>query len=336
MNGGTLALIVVGAAAITAGSIIVLRPLLARYALARPNARSSHREPTPQGGGIAVVVAVIVVGSGVVFGQQLPDADAGWLALLFGATLLIAILGAIDDIRPIDVTPRLLLQAIAVTLMLAALPSELRVVAALPWWLERALMLIAGLWFVNLTNFMDGIDWMTVVEVVPITAGLAVIGFFGILPMHVTAVALALCGAILGFAPFNKPVARLFLGDVGSLPIGLLMAWLLVTLAASGYLAAALLLPFYYGADATLTLARRLRNGHRAWEAHRDHYYQRATTGGFTVPQVIARVLAINVLLVLLALATVHYDTLAIDIAALAVAVLAVGWLLRRFVRDEP
>jgi UDP-N-acetylmuramyl pentapeptide phosphotransferase/UDP-N-acetylglucosamine-1-phosphate transferase len=334
MDGGTLALIMIGAAAIAAGLIIMLRPLLARYALARPTARSSHREPTPQGGGIAVVIAVVAVVAGAV--QQLPSAGATWLALLFGATALIAILGAVDDIRPIDVTPRLLLQAIAVALMLAALPSELRVIPALPWWLERALMLIAGVWFVNLTNFMDGIDWMTVVEAVPITAGLAVIGMSGALPMHVTVVALALCGATLGFAPFNKPVARLFLGDVGSLPIGLLLAWLLVTLAGSGHLAAALLLPFYYGADATLTLARRLRHGERVWEAHRDHYYQRATAGGFTVTQVVARVLAINVLLMLLAFATVRYDSMAVDLAALAVAVLAVGWLLRTFARGQP
>src|SRR5207253_7261228 len=135
-------------------------------------------------------------------------------------------------------------------------------------------LIVAGVWFVNLTNFMDGLDWMTVAEVVPVTAGLVVIGALGGLPSHGIVLALALGGAMLGFAPFNRPVARLFLGDVGSLPIGLLLCWLLILLAGQGYLAAALLLPLYYLADGTITLLRRIANRERFWEAHRSHLYQ--------------------------------------------------------------
>ena len=105
----------------------------------------------------------------------------------------------------------------------------------------------------------------------------------GALPRDATLVALALCGAMIGFAPFNRPVARLFLGDVGSLPIGLLLGWLLVVLAGSGHFAAALLLPLYYLADATITLLRRLANGEPVWQAHRSHFYQRAMDNGFSV-----------------------------------------------------
>ena len=101
----------------------------------------------------------------------------------------------------------------------------------LPWTIERALLLVAGLWLVNLVNFMDGIDWMTVAEVVPVTGGVALVGALGALPPQALIVALALNGAMLGFAPFNRPVARLFLGDVGSLPIGLLLFWLLLLVA---------------------------------------------------------------------------------------------------------
>ncbi len=75
---------------------------------------------------------------------------------------------------------------------------------------------------------MDGIDWMMVAEVVPVTAGVALVGALGALPAEGLVVALALNGAMLGFAPFNRPVARLFLGDMGSLPTALLLAWLLV------------------------------------------------------------------------------------------------------------
>jgi len=81
---------------------------------------------------------------------------------------------------------------------------------------------------------MDGLDWMTAAEVVPIAAALAVIGLFGPLPPAAIIVSLALCGAMIGFGYFNRPVAKLFLGDVGSLPIGLLLGWLLVLLAGNG------------------------------------------------------------------------------------------------------
>src|SRR6185312_180888 len=146
-----------------------------------------------------------------------------------------------DDIRPLDAWPRLIMQAIAVVVVVAAaLPAELRVIPLLPWWVERVLMTIAVLWLVNLVNFMDGIDWMTVAEVVPVTAALTYLGWRGALPADATTVAVVLCGAMLGFAPFNKPVAQLFLGDVGSLPIGLLLGWLLVRLA-ENHLAAAVL-----------------------------------------------------------------------------------------------
>src|SRR5262249_61529447 len=84
----------------------------------------------------------------------------------------------------------------------------------------------------DLVNFMDGIDWMTVAEVVPVTAALWIASWFGALTPVDAALAIAVAGAMLGFAPFNRPVARLFLGDVGSLPLGLLLFWLLLRLAA--------------------------------------------------------------------------------------------------------
>ena len=113
----------------------------------------------------------------------------------------------------------------------------------------------------NLVNFMDGIDWMTVAEVVPLTVGTHHFRIDGCTSREATLVALTLCGAMIGFAPFNRPVAQLFLGDVGSLPIGLLLGWLLILLAGGGHFAAALLLPLYYLADATITLLRRLVEG---------------------------------------------------------------------------
>lgn len=321
------------ACVICAMLIVLLRPLLQRYALARPNARSSHSVPTPQGGGVAVIAAVVasVAISISLFGTT---ADSVLLAVLASAVFL-AFVGAYDDLRTMPVLPRLLMQAAAVGIVLAALPAEFRLVSVLPVWAERILLLIGGLWFVNLVNFMDGLDWITAAEVVPVMAALALFGFYGQLPLGPTLVALALCGAMIGFAPFNKPVAKLFLGDVGSLPIGLLMGWCLLQLAGSGHLVAALLLPLYYLADATLTLLKRLMRGEAIWVAHRSHFYQQATNNGFSVMQVVGEVFVLNIVLAGLAAVTIWQKSPYVQGITLALGAAAVALVLGRFSRKR-
>jgi UDP-N-acetylmuramyl pentapeptide phosphotransferase/UDP-N-acetylglucosamine-1-phosphate transferase len=315
--------------------IVVLRPWLQRYTLAEPNARSSHKIPTPQGGGIAVVAATIAVSYGVLLFFAAGAANTIALAILLAAIILIAGVGVAADIRAIDIAPRLLLQALAVTAAIYALPEGLRVLPILPRWVECIALVIGGLWFVNLVNFMDGLDLMTVAEVVPITAALAIIGFLGLLPPSTLVASLALCGAMIGFAFFNRPVAKLFLGDVGSLPIGLIVGWLLVLLAGGGGHAAALLLPLYYLADSTITLIRRAFNGERIWQAHRSHFYQRATNGGFSVTEVVARVFVVNLALCALAVTSVIYRSRLIDAVVLLAGVALVAVLLISFARGR-
>lgn len=332
MTAGTALLIAALAAGLSAGLIWLLHPLLVRYALARPNARSSHVVPTPQGGGIGVIAATLI--AALVGVALLHDMDAGMLAL-FASAILLAVIGAVDDIVTMRALPRLIVQFIAVGAVVSLLPAELRL-TPVPMILERAALTVLGVWAVNLTNFMDGIDWITVAEVVPLTAGLVLFAFFGALPTSACVVAIALLGAILGFAPFNRPVARLFLGDVGSLPIGLLLFWLLVTLAGRGFVIAALLLPLYYLADATITLIRRARRGENIFEAHRSHFYQHATKAGWPVFSVVARVFVANVVLVALALLSAATKTLTVALLILLAGAITVAWLLTWMQRSKP
>ena len=322
--------------AVSAGLIVALRPLLLRYALARPNARSSHTAPTPQGGGIAVVAATLIATwIGVALTAWLMPIGLNRLTVLSIATVLLALVGAVDDIRTLGPLPRLLMHVLAVTTVVATLPADFQVVPQLPVAVERALLVLGGVYFVNIVNFMDGLDLMTVAEVVPIACGFIVLGFNGVDWLPAMLVAIALLGAMLGFAPFNRPVAKLFLGDVGSLPIGLLFGWLMLMLAGQGYIAAAFLLPLYYLADATITLLRRIARRERIWEAHRSHFYQIATTRGFTVPDVVARVFVVNCALVALAvISVVEPDPLA-DLPLVLLGTAIVGWLLATFARGK-
>lgn len=333
---GVFGVVLVMAWAASAGLILALRPWLARYALARPNARSSHMVPTPQGGGIAVVAATLVATwLGVALAGMLMPVGLNRLTVLSVAVVLLALVGAVDDIRTLGAAPRFTIHILAVGLVVALLPADFRVVPALPVPVERALLLLGGVYFVNVTNFMDGLDLMTVAEVVPVTAGVILLGFNGAEWLPAMLVAVALLGAMLGFAPFNRPVGRLFLGDVGSLPIGLLLGWLMLMLAGQGYLAAAILLPLYYLADATVTLARRIARRERIWEAHRSHFYQLATARGFTVAEVIGRVLLVNTALVALALISVVEPEPLVDVPLVLLGAALVGWLLVTFARGK-
>jgi UDP-N-acetylmuramyl pentapeptide phosphotransferase/UDP-N-acetylglucosamine-1-phosphate transferase len=150
-------------------------------------------------------------------------------------------------------------------------------------------------------------------------------------PASATLVAAALCGAMLGFAPFNRPVAKIFLGDVGSLPIGLMLGWCLLQLALHGQFAAALLLPMYYLFDATVTLLRRMARRESFWAAHRSHFYQRATDNGFSVWRVVREVFALNVVLAALAIGSVAAPSAAIKILLLLIGGIATASLMVRF-----
>ncbi|MBA3454751.1 MAG: glycosyl transferase [Deltaproteobacteria bacterium] len=320
--------IALGSALTTAALIHLLRPTLARYALARPNVRSSHRIPTPQGGGIAIVATSL--GATILVSILVPTlAHAPSLAVLLSSTAVLAIVGAADDIVTLRAMPRLACQLIVAAAVIWTIPAELRVVAWLPFLIERVLVVVAITWFINLVNFMDGIDWITVAGVLPVCAGICTLGVMGEAPAIAAVIALAIGGSTVGFAPFNRPVAKLFLGDVGSLPIGLLLGWLLVLVAGSGHLAAAILLPLYHVADATITLARRAARHERIWEAHRTHFYQRATDRGFTVIEIVTRVFVVNLILLGFALLTVVVPSRTMSITALCCGVLVVLGLLR-------
>jgi UDP-N-acetylmuramyl pentapeptide phosphotransferase/UDP-N-acetylglucosamine-1-phosphate transferase len=320
---------VLAAALLSAGMTRAIRPLLLQHALAKPNARSSHRIPTPQGAGIAVIGATLMVTAAIF--ACVGTIDLKIPAAVFGATLFIAMVGLADDVKSIPILPRLILQGVAVGAILFTASSDLRIVPACPLWIERGLLLLAGLWFVNLVNFMDGLDWMTVAEVVPITGAMVVLGSLGEFPVSATIIAAALCGAMVGFAPFNRPVAKIFLGDVGSLPIGILLGWCLLQLAYRQQFAAALLLPLYYLFDATVTLLRRLARREPFWAAHRSHFYQRATDNGFTVLRVVSEVFALNVGLAALAIASIETQSSAINFTFILIGGIAVPMLMYRF-----
>ena len=258
-----------------------------------PTARSSHAADTPRGGGLAVLAIVL---PGWLLGGWLTAGPAP-LALA-GLTAAVAGVSFIDDVRGLSPAVRLPAQLLAVLAGLLALDPAPLFPELLPIGLERGLLAVAWLWFVNLYNFMDGIDGITAVETCALGLGIGLVALATGAGADATVAPWLLAGSAVGFLWWNWAPARLFLGDVGSVPLGFALGWLLLDLAAGGHLAAALILPGYYLLDATVTLLQRVARGETVWQAHKQHAYQRAVQRGLSHSVVAGRIAAANLPLV--------------------------------------
>lgn len=230
-----------------------------RLALDRPNERSLHARPVPRTGGLAVLAGML---TSVAF-----DAAPLWLPLALAAAL--GLVSFIDDLRGLRTVVRLAAHVGAAGIVVWYVTTPLNIVAAL-------CLVLAVAWLTNLYNFMDGSDGLA--------GGMAVIGFgaYAVAAAlagdgSVLALAVAIAFSAAGFLCFNFPPARIFLGDVGSVPLGFLAA----AIGIIGWhgdlwpLWFPLLVFAPFIGDASLTLLRRLFRGERVWHAHREHYYQR-------------------------------------------------------------
>ena len=282
----------------------------------QPNQRSSHDRPRVRGGGLAILPVLVLVWAGAAI--WLSDSPPRLWALVVGLSLLAAI-SWFDDLRDLDIRIRLAAQAVAVLIGLVALGDAAAVFQGwLPAWLAWPLVTLAWLWFVNLFNFMDGIDGISGVECIALGLGMALVAAIGGLNPSLLALPALLAAAVAGFLVWNWHPARIFLGDVGSIPLGYLLAWLLFQLAAEGALAAALILPAYYLADATVTLLRRALRREPFWLPHREHFYQHAVRAGHSHDRIALAVAACNLLLIALALLSLVWPWIALFLAILA------------------
>lgn len=272
----TVGLVIVALATLLA--CVLMTDLIRRFALRHgvldvPNERSSHRKPTPRGGGAAIVVTTSIA-IGLLAWQGVVSRDL--VVALIGGGVAVALVGFLDDRRRLSAGVRLTVHVAAAAWALAWLGGvpPLRMaggVVALGW-AGVVLGTLGIVWVLNLFNFMDGIDG--------IAAGEAVfVAWCGGLLTPDTSAGAAACvlgAASLGFMRWNWPPARIFMGDVGSGYLGYALAVLALATARTNAVAiwVWLILGGVFFVDATVTLLRRLRRGERVYLAHRVHAYQ--------------------------------------------------------------
>ncbi len=272
--------------------IVVTHLAPPHFLAAKSSPRSNHQSHARQLGGLAVVpaLAAAIIVSTWTGTIGLPTGI--WLVL--GAIILFAT-GLIDDARELAVVPKFLLQTVAAVVVVAGLFESLEPIAPLPPLVTGGVIVLVVIWATNLTNFMDGIDLMVVAGIgVPATI-LGLSGFLGLIAFDVpTVLALALAAALLPFAAANRPPASIFLGDNGSLPVGLIAGTIGVGLAVK-YSVAAGALPFaYFIVDTGLTLVERTLAGKNIFSAHSEHAYQIARRSGLSATNIAVQVALVS------------------------------------------
>lgn len=297
--------------------------LAGRGAIATENDRTMHQGAVPKGGGLPLLISAFAAVTALTPVMSLP------LPTLAG-TAILALISWRDDIAPMPAAVRLPIHLAVAALFVLNLPAGVEVFQGLlPFAADRALAIVALAWMMNLYNFMDGINGIAGVETVAISSGYLLLATqTGTIGPN-AAIAAGVLGAAAGFLVWNlRTRPAVFLGDVGSVPLGFLMGALSIDLAVRGYWAAALILPAYFGADATITLLSRVLAGEKPWEAHRTHFYQRAATGFGSHLAVVAAIAVANAVLIAAALWSVSQPLMALSAASLVV-----GIVLWRFSR---
>lgn len=255
--------------------LLIIPLLLRREVIDVPNARSSHRQNAVRGVGLSPLIG-IVVGLGLLI-PSTPFSGAGPVLILAVSALLAAGIGFVEDVSGIPVKYRALLQVLVGSL--AALAVGL--VFAQPWWW----LIVIAIWisgYINVANFMDGVDGLSSLH------GVVVGVFFGFLGKAENLPWLSdsgwiLAAVFLAFLPWNLFRRGTFLGDVGSYLLGAVAAVMAALAIAAGVPVLVALSPLaIYLFDTSTTLAKRVVRGERWFEAHRSHVYQRLTLLGIS------------------------------------------------------
>ena len=279
---------------------LTLTFFIRKYAISReimdiPNSRSSHTVPIPRGGGLAIVMvflcSVLFMGMTSAIGKDLMTALMGGF--------LIALVGWADDHKCLPVLPRIsahFAAALWSVYWLGGFPSiNLGFTTLHLGLMGYPLAVLGTVWMTNLYNFMDGIDGLAGGEAVTVSGGAALLLFTsGNTSMAILCLILAASAA--GFLVFNWPPAKIFMGDVGSGFLGYTFA--VLALASENMtdvpLIAWMVLLSVFIVDATATLVKRILQGKKFTEAHREHGYQRAVQSGFSHRKVTLWITAIN------------------------------------------
>ena len=296
-----------------------------------PAERSNHTTPTPKGAGLIIIPIVVI--STIIFFYLKEKTHYEWISILF-LCFFLGIVSFIDDLKNLTVKSRLLSQIFIVSLSLLiyfeSISSDL---VSLPVVYEKYLplittllfffFLISWMWIINLYNFMDGIDGLTALQVCTVAICVNFLSIFGYINEEYQIFSLILFSVYFAFYKFNKFPAKIFMGDVGSIPSGYLIGFIMIScFLTNGVLLPLIIVNMYYILDSTSTLLIRIVQKKNILKAHSDHFYQKMIRKGYQHSFVIKYIFGLNTILLILSFLSITFPFISFVFSILFTTVL--------------
>lgn len=291
-----------------------------------PSSRRSHDKITPRGGGLAIVIVVMIALSGF---EYITSNNLANSIKILPLLLVIASISFLDDLKAAPILIRLIFHLIcaAFAIFLFSQVNSIHI-------LIYSILVIALSGFINIYNFMDGIDGMSCVESIHLSSTMLILCFLQFPaidnPYFIASVNVIILGCSCGFLIFNWHPAKIFLGDVGSISLGFLtgLCLLLLALTSTNLFVACAIASLYYITDAVLTILIRLLNKEKIWQPHLKHFFQKAVQKGKSHKQVVSIIAVCNIFLMIISVTSLYFPVISIMLA-IAVITLTVQSLLK-------
>ena len=294
--------------------------------LDHPSSRGNHEKSMPKGAGIILIPAVIISVSLYFFIEN--SINTKWLVFLLSIFFLFLI-SLIDDIKSLPAILRLIIHSLCVIISVYCMKDDItsflnnmdivikfNISESLLFYLLASLIILSWLWLINLFNFMDGMDGLTALQMIFLALTLNIISLMNHFNNDFQFISLVLFSVFLAFFRHNKPQAKIFLGDSGSIPSGYIAGFILIeSLFKQGPFFPILIILLYFILDSTITLIIRSLNNNNLFSAHSDHFYQKMIRKGYSHQYVLKKVMFLLIFLILMSFISLKYHLISFSLA---------------------
>jgi len=280
----------------------------------------------PKGGGIIIIPAIIISISLYFFIEG--SINTKWLVFLLSIFFLFLI-SLIDDIKSLPAILRLIIHSLCVIISVYCMKDDItsflnnmdivikfNISESLLFYLLASLIILSWLWLINLFNFMDGMDGLTALQMIFLALTLNIISLMNHFNNDFQFISLVLFSVFLAFFRHNKPQAKIFLGDSGSIPSGYIAGFILIeSLFKQGPFFPILIILLYFILDSTITLIIRSLKNNNLFSAHSDHFYQKMIRKGYSHQYVLKKVMFLLIFLILMSFISLKYHLISFSLA---------------------
>ena len=299
----------------------------------KPSIRGNHKELIPKGGGVVIIPCLII--SILLYAQFENSVTNKWNVFLLSIVLLF-IVSLIDDFKNLSAKIRLSVHFCCVLLSVYFLKQDIiffinshnlvileNIDKNILFFFLSLLIILIWLWIINLFNFMDGMDGLITTQMIVLSFLTNILALSSILDEQFQFLSLTVLSLFLAFIKYNKPKAKIFLGDSGSIPCGYIAGFILIdSFLSLGPFVPFLIIILYFLLDSSITLIKRIVKKENIFIAHSDHFYQRMLRTGYSHEEVLSKISILWIILLFLSILALKAKYIALLLAILATSIM--------------